>query len=717
MIKYELDELRSILYRTVSLELRHKYYGHCVDLAKRYRQYMTGDDQAELVLSYKPRESETQKEQRVSITNSRTQYVNNKVVSVFKKVPRTDNIVNNIYYDGDTSKDGDARLALLQEQFNDYYKGLTLRDYVTETFEYFSFYDPNAWILSEFRKLMDGKIKTYPIEATSEQAVMYEWDLNTLQYLVVRFTVDVYEKEDKKGKKGDAEKLAEAMQQIDKMTKMKPRGGERIIMYAPGHAIELIELAEKQRADMGLEQEQYPDAEIIEIPHKQTGKTKRYAKYEYVTGTKVTPAFQIGYIRDPDTNRETFVSPLHPSDKVLKDLINTKSEYDLAKALHGFIQKIQYAPVCDYEREYEGRMERCHHGKMQFSQTTCTQCQGLGLKIHRSTQDAILVKWPDGKEEHIPLDQAIHYVLVPDYIIKMWKEELTDLERAVSLAVFNTNLFDRSEVAVTATEKRLNMESAYDVLMDYADQSSALYKFQVTMTADYLSIADGLVIDHRYPSTFGLETTDDLLLQRKTATDAGAPYQIISEIDMQIYKKQNQDSPENLRWIQSRERFRPFREKTIDEKMFILADLPEDDPRKVLYINFEDIMDRIEEEKPKFHLMSHKEQRKIVTQEVTRIIAEKFNRQDAPVFDENDPQSKLRGSVGGVTGLVDVASAVADGRMTEEAGREILLEIYGLSEEVANKIVSVPSTSKRATEAAAKTGELQLNGQRAQEQV
>jgi hypothetical protein len=53
-------------------------------------------------------------------------------------------------------------------------------------------------------------------------------------------------------------------------------------------------------------------------------------------------------------------------------------------------------------------------------------------------------------------------------------------------------------------------------------------------------------------------------------------------------------------------------------------------------------------------------------------------------------QAKLRGSVGGVTGIVSIISAVAMGQMPIDSAVSILKEIYGLSEDVAKQMIGNP---------------------------
>jgi len=699
MKKYNNEQLRQLLEKAIITSRTHKHYKRTCELAEYYRKIVTGEDQGELVVSYKPRETAAQKEQRIAITNTRTQYVSNKVLSVFKRVPRSDNVVDNIYYE-DEAKDNNDKIAEIQKRFENFHNGESMKDWLTEAFEHWEFMDPNAWLVVEFRNVDKEKPFIYPVEVPSKQAIDYEWYHGELQYLMIKQSSEIWEKE-----KNKSHNVPDDIKRtVEKIIKGVTRKGDKYLLYAADYALEYVELAAPDKI-MPEEAVLYAGYQLVQL---QVGNVKkRFAVKEYDTKSKICPAKQFGYIKDPETARETFVSPLHPADKIYRDLINTKSEFDLAKALHGFLQKIQYAKACDYEGEFEGNQDRCLNGKLAVSQKVCPSCNGVGLKIHKTTQDVILVQWPDGKEEHIPLDQAVHYVEVPEHIIKMWKTEVQDLEKDVSFAIFNTNLFDRTEIVFkeTATAKTLDAERANDVLFDYGSQMSAFVKFITMIAAIHTRNDDKIVIDHKI-SSFNLETTFDLLTQRRLAVEAGSPYTIIQGIDMRIMQKQSQDAPENIEWIRVREKFRPFREKSKEEKMFILADLGADDPKKVLYIHFEDIMDMIEFKFPSFAQMTLDVQKKVVDVFIAQMIIQKNNGESfRESLDPNDPQARLRGSVGGVTGLVQVAQAVANGEMTEGAAETILKEIYGLDPAIAAKMIEVPPVKERAKEAAAAKGE------------
>lgn len=626
MGKYNRIQLRQILEDTIMNNRTHVHYKRTVDLADLYRKIMTGDNQESLIVSYKPRESEAQKEQRIEITNSRTRYVTNKIVSVFKRVPRSDVTTDNIYFDGlDDSEQVKMKVGEIQSRFKNFHKGTSMTDYLTEAFEHYSFYDPNAWLLIEIKTDPDGKSKptTYPVEIPSEQAINYEWTNHDLEFLIIKQGCDVVEKKEAKHPdKADSGRFhidTRIQNAIDRHNQTVVKPGAKFVMYAPDFALEYFEVATEDKSFTEVEETTLQGYEFINL--KVGDSIRRFAVKEYNTKSKVTPAKQFGYLKDPKTNRETFVGQLEPAIHLLRDLINTKSEYDLVKAVHGFLQKIQYADVCRFEDVFEQNADRCLDGKLRISGRECPECRGLGLKIHRSVQDIILKKWPEDKEEFIPLREAIYYVEVPEHMVKMWKQEVADLERDCSFAIFNTNLFDRSEIAVTATEKRINTDAAYDVLFDYGCQYSAFVKFVTTMTAIHTNNDDKLVVDHKITS-FSLESTYDYLAQRKMAVEAGSPYVVIQAIDMMCLAKQAQDSPINVEWLKAREKFRPFREKSKEETMYILAELPATDPKKVLYIYFEDVMDEIENTVKDFASMKFEAQRELIKGVVEKYIPE-----------------------------------------------------------------------------------------------
>ena len=134
------EDLYDILFNSVKTKTRHVYYDQTVKVAKFCRQIMTGDDQKDLVVVYKPSETQSQKEQRFRLYNSRTAYSAHKIVSTFKEVERVETVVDNIYFKDKTEE----RPVELINRIG------SLKKDVHEKVRRLNFYDPNAWIVTEF---------------------------------------------------------------------------------------------------------------------------------------------------------------------------------------------------------------------------------------------------------------------------------------------------------------------------------------------------------------------------------------------------------------------------------------------------------------------------------------------------------------------------------------------------------------------------------------
>src|SRR5690606_37519671 len=101
MIKtiFDKEELFKFIEATAVDNARHKHYAHTVAVAKKAYQYMTGDDQDDIILQYKTDENEKAERQRIRVTNSVTQYISNSVKAQFEELARVDNVVENHTYE------------------------------------------------------------------------------------------------------------------------------------------------------------------------------------------------------------------------------------------------------------------------------------------------------------------------------------------------------------------------------------------------------------------------------------------------------------------------------------------------------------------------------------------------------------------------------------------------------------------------------------------
>lgn len=691
------EEANQIIQDTISFNLRHPDYARTVERAAFYYQILTGKGQDHFIVSYKPRESKEQKKQRVEITNTVTKEVSARVRSTFKLTKRTDNITKFLGY-AESGKE--LELKQVQDRVNDFNKGKSVESYLNERFEYLTFFDPNAFIVTLFEPSEDlngaqQKPYSFPLEFSSEQAINYEYNNGVLSWII-----------------GQHQKTVSYNSgRMNAKTEVKE--GFKYFFYGPQFAITYDEIHPKQDQPTDENGDPLPTVEL------QTGdKTRVFVveSFPMQTETAKNPAVIVGYLPDELTNGRTYVSPLDPAENIFKDLINQKSEFDLTRALHTFLQKIGYAPRCEFQSEEAGH---CMNGYMSINESICPDCKGTGLNVHKTTQDVIYIALPEDKDGFLPLSEFIHYVELPEWLPKWQDERIDKTEGKVFTAIFNSGIFDRATVTATATEKRIELENVYNVLSEFGDKYSEIYKHIVHLIAIYAENNKGLAVAHKFPKDFKLETLSELIDRRKAAIEAQAPDEVVRRIDNDIVRKQNLDNPDFLRMVQAKEKFKPFKDKISQETIFIINTLPPTDYSVILWKFFDEIFLNIAEaSNVPFYILPFEIQTRLINEEVEKIrerleaesvdaipSREALAAGDIPTNSlEAEAKAKLRGTVGGVTGIININKAVTGGEMTKGAAVAILVEIYGFTEEVAAELIEIPDVKERAEKALAERG-------------
>lgn len=666
-----IQEAIQVIRDTIQFDLRHRNYSETVELSEFLYKLVSGKKQESLVTQYRERESDEQKAQRVRLTRSMTKYASQQVRNFFGRVRRSDNRKKTIQHESEDS------LAIINQQQSNFFAGQSLEDYLFDTVMELTFMDPNSFILFERydERGERGEIlstKTYPVMVLSEDAINYSYRDGSLEWLIVRMK-----------RYQNVKRVYGGMEQYDTIEM------EDFYLYAAGFTIEL---------------KQVDDVAGIELQEGQsifTAKTKygsqqiQYVQTVYNPGTKEVPAIQVGAYFSQE-NPAIFTSPLEPAHEVFMDLINLKSEFDLTKALHTFMQKIQYAPPCDFEND----MGSCQSGWV--GGELCPKCNGTGVEVHKTTQDVILVKWPGSKDEWIPLQDVAHYIELPEWLPKWQAEQLEILLKRISLAVFGTEVFTAPSVgARTATEVMIEWEKVYDKLTPFASKISEMFRKGVRLMAQYLELDEGLTVDHKFPYDFKFETVSDLLAMLQSAKDSGASFEVQDEIERRILEKQYANSPEQMRKIAAKRKFLPFRGKSVEEIAMILSGRAETDTEKVLYESFEAIFAEIENETPDFYLFPYSVQAEVVRRK-TEEKASQVRYLTAPQLptlmpsesvddEETDIIAPAASEVlngAQVTAMVNLVQQVASGQLPRSSALVIIQSAFGQTEEQANRILA-----------------------------
>lgn len=667
---------------------KHKNYQRTVDLAEKYLALNTGENVEKLLRQFELRESKVLFEQRVAMTKSIVGAVSEKIMNPFYKVARSTNVTREITFKSESSAN---KLKVLNEKLSEFYGDESFNDYLESQLVTLSFIDPNSFIVIE-RSFKDNKTdEIFPFEVPSANAFDYKYVNNRLIYLVVGSSSTVKNKDK------------------DTVNKVKHIEIKKQTLYTADFTV-VFSQVQKEELSSDLVR-----INSLEDASENTNKTFIEIEKEFFivwvikNECKEVPAISVGYKRDPITSNKSFVSPMHKAVPRMEKSIKSDSELDLTISLHTFPQKIQAVQRCT------GTINApCDSGKVRHTGETCIICKGSGEIITTSAQESITVPMPTAKERHegaelIDLDKILTYKSPPIDLIKFQNEYSRSLEKEAVKDVFSSDAFEMGQA--TATEKIIDMESVYDTLYPFGKKYSAIYKKIVRISACYIDFTD-LIVRHSFPKDLKLKTTAQLINELKQAEDSNAPQFFKSQLSNDIASKIWHDDKIALNKYNVKQQHQPFQGKSKEEINQIINAGLSTQENITLFIEFENIFKKLDDEMfnsdtpGSFYDLPYNDRVKLIDEEVQKIIDKKTNESAGflklgdedlsaediitPIDIEAEAKARLKGSVGGVQGIIGVVSEVSRGTMALESAVVLLMEIYGFEESIARSLLKKP---------------------------
>jgi len=540
-----------VLTDVIATNKKHQDYERVEDLAEKYYKLVTGDGIEELLEQIITRESEDEFKQRTAITKSVCPAAINSTKLTFQKAARKQPTVRRIDYPGDADK----KKLELEEFISKYWGYQSLENYLEYAYINYNYIDPNAFLITEFKAFdpLKEKAKPYPFIATSEEAIMFEYHNEILDYLIVRLPIKY---------------LARGTEQ----------DGYKFTMYLGMDTIVLTQVSEELQNN--------PD--VIEIE-------KKFYLLEYFEpkNDKV-PAMRFGCIRDDETKGRTFVSLFHSVMAYLEKTLKIDSELDLSTAMVAFPQRFAYVSPCNNPD--------CREGHLLDGKTICQVCQGTGKQpFHRGTMDIVTLTLPKKVSETtnaelIDLEKLMVYKGPPIDLLEFQRDYIQYLIDSVHTLMFSNNVATKSQVAksVTATETNFGEDNRNDAVRLFAQQYSSLWEFTVMDIATFTDLNKGLIVEHKFPKDFKWKGIEELMVELKAAKDASASSSTISAIEDDINELLYSDRPDELKEIRIKNEINPFRGYSEADIRFIISQGNVPLYQRTLWENFESIFQDLE---------------------------------------------------------------------------------------------------------------------------
>ena len=516
-----------------------------VDLADTYYKMVSGDDISELLRRIVKRETEEEFEMRKTITNSIIPPTLASTKLPFQKAVRKKPLTRKIDWEsGSTEK----RKGEFEDIIGEYWGDASLEKYFEYAFVDYNYIDPNAFLITEFDEFnaKKEKAKPYPFIATAAQCVMFDMRNNILEYLVVKLPIKY------KSEGGDED-------------------GAKYTMYLGMDTITFTQV-DKSEAE----------GEFIRI-----GPDWYRIDYFEPKNDKV-PARRFGYKRDPQTQGRTFVSCFHDIIPYLSKTLKIDSELDLSTAMTAFPQRFAYVNPCN--------AEGCHKGQLPDG-TLCKVCNGTGRsQAHASVMDVIELDMPRDAVDMIDLEKMLVYKSPPIELLSFQKDYINELRASVFMMMFNKELYTKSEVAETATEKVLEIDNMNDTLRPFAQALSTMWEYVVMDIATFTDFGKGLIVEHQYPDDFKFKSLTELMGELSAAKLASASTSTIAAIEDDINEILYADRPEELKIIRIKNSFNPFRGYAEENVRLLIAQRLTTDFNATLWANLESIFNELEQE-------------------------------------------------------------------------------------------------------------------------
>jgi len=560
-----------LLYEIIATGKRHALYDRCCELSQEYKAYSLGDGIDEKLHRFTATETEEAFELRKEITVNICKAIVNGSMSVFNRVPRTEAV----------KVEWVAKDPVEFQKVLDYFGRYGYDQYLANRLPKLCEIDPNSFIVYEFNGT-DGKklAQPYPYEVYSENAIDYEYKNADLLYLVDWQCVEVPE---------------EFKEQTDKEILNK------YTIYTAEGACTYIEQAINKEGITNV----FDNESLVNI-----GENTYQLLIPQPYNLEQTPATQVGYLTDDENNGKCFVNQYHYGIPFLEKILKTNSELDITMARHAHMQKIQYVRKCT--------ADGCSidtDGVYKVDGHCCSTCDGTGIiDVTRGGLEFIYLPLPDSPQDIVSLDNIVKYIQIPVEIANLQRDYIKEMTDYFRKAIFNTDIFTRSEIADTATAKILETENLYDTLYLYAVNYAMVKEEGLMIIANIIDRE--ITVITRVGKDFKLLNKTELLTMLQTAQAAGANDEVIGLINKELVRAMGGD--EILYDLQRR--LIPFSGKTKEMVMLTLSQLKTNDRMRLKYMLGNDILKELADNDPKFLELNFKKQKELFEAEIDKFV-------------------------------------------------------------------------------------------------
>lgn len=573
----------------------HKYYDKTIEYSNDYKIALTGNNFGDWLKRFW-REKDIDFTKRKELTSENVSAIFDPVFKKFNRISRVQNVKRSIDYVGDSSEMIQNLILYIEGSF---FSG-GIENYLDTFYYIYSLADPNAFFLTDIKKVGDKKIPVnyiYPCESVRD----FNYDVfGNLEYVIVK--------------------------------NKNSFGTYDYVLYSKDYFMKLTEVAKKNEDNNIFPTNQKfvtLDENFTVLKSGELLKFSDSKMFEYtVDEIKISncQAFRVGYKYDIACDNKICISPIHRAIRIAQNVLSLKSNFDISFLTNIFPKMAYYIPPC------KGTLEHPCIGGHTADGEICRVCDGTGKrKTFTTPEDSFELVLPDDAEEMIDLEKLLHYYKTEIDTVKALGSQITSLEQMIYVIVFSTELIPHANVTsigdgVTATEFTVKRDDMNDTLFPCAQQRGLLRSHMVNTAlqffvpqVEYVKTTYSFV----YPKDLKLSTLSELLDDLQKATQSNAPSFLIQELIHEIAMKKFDGDSYNMKKFLTKSAFVPFLGYTHEQVITLIDKGLVSEEDAYCWANSDVIFASIEKSEPDFYNLDYKLKNEIFERELKKFIAVK----------------------------------------------------------------------------------------------
>jgi hypothetical protein len=427
--------------------------------------------------------------------------------------------------------------------------------------------------------------------------------------------------------------------------------------------------------------------------------------------------------------RSFWTTPLNASTCIQKCGVMTKSLSDLDWLLFFTISErylqlyapfpiyVVYKSKCDY-KEQAGQKRKCIDGYLESegsrtlpeNRERCPRCKN---RIKVGPGNVLELKAPQENGDPNLLENPMKVIPAEKDSLEYMKETLAAMRKEIFANCVGRSKDAKNDQAKNELQVQSSFESSESVLLKVKRNFEIIHEFTLE-TCARLRYGDKFIsASINYGDEFFNTDEDEEVQEYKTAVETGLPEYDLSLLRDDIAGARYRNNPKLLERTRILKNLLPFPDYSLEKLSTVRKDFPDMVTQRdfVVKMKFNEFIDRFEREQANINLfgsaLEFDKKISLIRTEIDKYAAEYITAAAVaggatpagatgsditiPQDVEAEAKAKLKGSVGGVQGILAIQASVAQGVTDYSAAVALLNEIFGFDEVVAKKILGTPT--------------------------